>query len=62
MKVRVEADRIDCIAFGKGELQPSVQRNRPIDLCYNIRSNTFNGYDSLQLMIRDIHTEEAVSH
>lgn len=54
MKVRVETDRIDCIAFGKGDLQPSVHVGREVDLCYNIRANSFNGYDNLQLMIKDI--------
>jgi single-stranded-DNA-specific exonuclease len=57
MKLRVESDRLDCIGFGMGELQPAVQLGRSVDLCYNIRSNSYNGYDNLQLMIRDIRTE-----
>ncbi len=57
MKVRVHSDRLDCIGFGMGPRQPSVQLGRSIDLCYNIRSNSYNGYDNLQLMLRDIRTE-----
>jgi len=59
LKLRVGSVKgpLDCIAFGMGDLEPSVQLGRKIDLCYNIRANSYNGYDSLQLAVRDLRGE-----
>lgn len=46
--------QLNCIAFGLGDLEPMLQLGRDIDLCYNIRSNSYNGYDTVQLMVKDV--------
>jgi single-stranded-DNA-specific exonuclease len=58
LKMRVKGDgpQIDCIAFGLGAMQPAVQLGDAVDLCYNIRSNSYNGSDTIQLTVKDIHT------
>ncbi|HOP79074.1 MAG TPA: single-stranded-DNA-specific exonuclease RecJ [Armatimonadota bacterium] len=61
LKMRVRGTKglpVDCIAFGFGELEPAVQVGRKVDLCYNIRSNSYNGRNTVQLAIKDIRTEE----
>lgn len=46
--------QLNCIAFGFGDVEPMLQLGSGIDLCYNIRSNSYNGYDTLQLTVKDI--------
>ncbi|MEN6372174.1 MAG: single-stranded-DNA-specific exonuclease RecJ [Armatimonadota bacterium] len=46
--------QLNCIAFGLGDLEPMLQLGRDIDLCYNIRSNSYNGYDTVQLTVKDV--------
>lgn len=45
---------IDCIGFGLGDYDDIVELGGEIDLCYNIRLNTFNGASTLQLAIQEI--------
>ncbi|MDO8682614.1 MAG: single-stranded-DNA-specific exonuclease RecJ [Armatimonadota bacterium] len=57
LKLRVRsngAQPTDCIAFGQGGAYDSVQVGSPIDLCYNIRINHFNGMDTVQLTVKDL--------
>lgn len=60
LKLRVKDTKgmpIDCIGFGFGDQEEAVQLGPGIDLCYNIRSNSYNGSDTIQLMIKDIKSE-----
>lgn len=47
---------LECIAFGMGELASQIQPGGQVDLCYNIRLNTFNGAQSVQLIGRGIRS------
>jgi single-stranded-DNA-specific exonuclease len=61
LKVKVRCTygpHIDGIGFGLGDYEPALQLGRNIDLCYNIRSNSYNGNDTIQIMVKDIRMEE----
>ncbi len=59
MKVQGRGGAIlDCIAFGMGQLQPELGAGEDIDLCYSIRSNSYNGNDTVQLMVRDARRQD----
>lgn len=46
------------VAFGMGEKFSDIHGGqRPFSVCYTIEENEFRGIKSLQLMIRDIHTQ-----
>jgi single-stranded-DNA-specific exonuclease len=42
------------IAFGKSEFYDEIRNGKPMDICYTIEENTFNGNTSTQLQIKDI--------
>ncbi len=42
------------IAFQMGEYDKELKAGTPLDICYTIEENTFNGNTSLQLVIKDI--------
>jgi len=42
------------IAFGQSEYNDYIKALNPIDICYTIEENTFNGNTTIQLMIKDI--------
>ena len=42
------------IAFGMGRFNDQLKAGIPLDICYTIEENIFNGNASIQLMIRDI--------
>ncbi len=46
------------IAFGMYEYNDHLKALNPLDICYTLEENNFNGNSSIQLMIRDIKTEE----
>lgn len=50
--------QLNCIAFGFGDVEPMLQLGSGIDLCYNIKSNSYNGYDTVQLTVKDIKWSE----
>ena len=45
---------ISGIAFGKGELATYIQNGNPVDVCYSLEQNTYNGITSLQMKVEDI--------
>lgn len=45
---------INCIAFGFGDYADAIEIGAAIDICYNIQINSFNGYESLQLNVKDM--------
>lgn len=49
---------INGIAFKKGGFYSHLKNDQPLDICYTLEENTFNGNTTLQLMIRDIHISE----
>jgi single-stranded-DNA-specific exonuclease len=62
LKMRVRGrsgEQVDCIGFGLGGLEPTVQPGRSVDLCYNIRSNDYNGRNAIQLTVRDVRTDQS---
>ncbi|HJV78294.1 MAG TPA: single-stranded-DNA-specific exonuclease RecJ [Paludibacter sp.] len=46
------------IAFRMHEYNDHLKALNPLDICYTIEENSFNGNTSIQLMIRDIKIEE----
>ncbi|MDR1584793.1 MAG: single-stranded-DNA-specific exonuclease RecJ [Prevotellaceae bacterium] len=46
------------IAFRMYEYNDYLKALNPLDICYTLEENVFNGNNSVQLMIRDIKTEE----
>lgn len=42
------------IAFGKGEMATYIQNGNPVDVCYSLEQNTYNGVTSLQMKVEDI--------
>lgn len=48
---------IHAIAFGKHAFNDHIKANKPFHICYTIEENTYNGNTSIQLMIKDIKTE-----
>lgn len=57
LKMRVSRESgqpVDCIAFGMGDYEHVAQLGQEVAMCYNIKSNHYNGHDSLQLMVKDL--------
>lgn len=42
------------IAFGRSEFNDYIKALNPVDICYTIEENTFNGSTNVQLMVKDI--------
>lgn len=49
-----KVDGIDFIAFGMGELENIFQNRQIVDLAYTIDIDDYNGFEKLQLKVRDI--------
>jgi single-stranded-DNA-specific exonuclease len=45
---------IGAIAFGMSEHAQYIKEGKPVDVCYTIEENVYNGATSIQLMIKDI--------
>jgi hypothetical protein len=48
----------ECVAFGFGELDDTVQIGKDIDVCYTIRLNTFNGTETVQMVAKDFRIQD----
>lgn len=46
------------IAFRMKEFHKALKRRQPIDICYTLEDNVFNGKETMQLMVRDIKYSE----
>ena len=46
--------KFHAIAFDKGDFLPFFQKKLPLNICYSIAENHYNGKTTLQLVIRDI--------
>lgn len=49
-----KADGIDFIGFGMGQLKKSLQNGQQVDIAYNLELDNYNGFEKLQLKIKDI--------
>ncbi len=49
---------IDAIGFGMGPLIEYIESGSPLDMCYTVDENEWNGKRSVQLMLKDIRTEK----
>lgn len=45
---------ISGIGFGMGDMAPTIQNGNPIDVCYSLEENTYNGVTSIQMKVEDI--------
>lgn len=52
--LKFKSDGIDSIAFGRGQLQSTLTNGQQIDLAYTIDIDTYNGFEKLQLKVKDI--------
>ncbi len=54
------------IAFGLGHLFDDIYRRRPIDICYTLEENVWNGRTTVQLNVKDIklstHEPEGINY
>jgi len=51
-------DVISAIAFGKHPYNDYIKSGKPFDICYTVEENTHNNKTSIQLLIKDIRTNE----
>ncbi len=49
-----KAAPINCIAFRIGDWSDRVELGGLVDLCYHIRLNSFNGSETVQLVVKAI--------
>ena len=49
-----EGIKLNGIAFSMADFNDHIKKSRPIDICYTIEENMFNGNRYIQLMIKDI--------
>lgn len=47
---------INCIAFKMGDWADRIDLGETIDLCYHVRLNSFNGSETVQLVVKAIRT------
>jgi len=45
---------VHAIAFGMSEHERYIKQGKPVDICYTIEENVYNGTTSIQLLIKDI--------
>ena len=45
---------ISGIAFGLGDMAPMIQNGHPVDVCYSLEENTYNGQTGIQMKVEDI--------
>ena len=57
LTIKEKGITFDCIAFGKAELYPLD--GKVVDILFNIEVNTWQGKDSIQLVIVDLRLHEA---
>jgi len=55
MTLRGDGGALPCIFFGQGDLADKLELGEPVDLCYSIRLDTFNGAQSVQLVGKAIY-------
>lgn len=62
LKLELIDSKSECImngiAFGQSDFNDHIKALNPVDVCYTIEENTFNGNTSIQLMIKDIKKSE----
>lgn len=46
--------KFHAIAFDKGDFLPFFQKKMPLNVCYSVSENHYNGKTTLQLVVRDI--------
>lgn len=52
--LKLNLDGVDAIAFGMGDMLPVIKQGQLIDVAYNLEIDNFNGYEKLQLKIKDL--------
>jgi len=45
------------VAFNMGYMIDHLKSGKPFNICYTIEMNEFRGFKNIQLMVKDIHTE-----
>ena len=50
---------ISGIGFGMGDMAPTIQNGNPVDVCYSLEENTYNGVTSIQMKVEDIVPTES---
>lgn len=52
-----KADDLNFIGFGMGETASSLNPGQEIDMAYNLELNTYNGFEKIQLKVKDIKVD-----
>ncbi len=56
MQVELDNTRVNCIGFGMGEYAETVKVGQRVDLAFRMDINSYQGRESLQLILSDIKT------
>jgi single-stranded-DNA-specific exonuclease len=54
LTLRRDRDVLDAIAFGRADLTESIAEGDRVDVVATLASRTFGGFESLQLLVRDV--------
>ncbi|MBI2600742.1 single-stranded-DNA-specific exonuclease RecJ [Candidatus Daviesbacteria bacterium] len=57
--LKFRADNIDAIGFGVGEWKNILTNGQFVDLVYNIELNRYNGFEKIQLMVKDLKVSDS---
>ena len=60
LRLKVQANGgapIGCVAFRMGDVHDDLRVGAALDLCYNVRMNSYNGNESVQLVVSGIRSQ-----
>ncbi len=52
--LKFKVDGFDAIGFGMGELEKTLPNGQSVDLAYTVEMDDYNGFEKIQLKVRDI--------
>ena len=55
--LKFKAEGIDAIFFGRGEMKNILQVGQLVNLAFNLEIDKYNGFEKLQLKIKDIQND-----
>jgi len=52
--LKFKTNGLDAIAFSKGDLEGQIHDGQKVDLAYSLELDTYNGFEKVQLKVKDI--------
>lgn len=62
LNVKRSSDSLAAVGFGLADKLDDIKKAGSFEACYQINENVFNGYRSIQLMLKDIRTTNGVGN